>query len=263
MFLIPLRRLSSFLVLHFICFQIRSSRLFWSARKPSLLSTYTCFVKEYIPEEQISHPDINYSIQHNADLISTKNHVQHAISPPGYQAELTREYPQIDTQPIKLVQLTDYSPPILFPTRTNRIFEVDTFISNKPESPLSTGLNIELNMDSDISSEFPSFKGLFEQSFPFLKQTDSSLSQFQKTINYSKISGNKLFPLLNEDFYLTQHLTRLNDSELGYGDKQQQQQQQYVPPTQGSSKLKFIIVCSDGFATQSDTLQGKPINAQI
>ena len=256
---------SSFLVLLFFCFQIRSSRLFWSARKPGLLSTYTCFVKEYIPEEPINHPDVNYSIQHSTDLISTKKHEQHSNLPTGYQAELAREYPGKDTQPTKLVSLTDYTPTILPANSPNLSFEFESSISNKPDSPLATELSIELSLGSEISSEFLTFKGLFEQSYPFLKQTDS-LSVLQKTINYSKINGNKLFPLINEDFYLTQHLTRLNDSDLVYGDKQQQQQQQQqqnMASSQSTSKLKFIIVCSDGFTTQCDTLQGKLIHSFI
>ena len=146
---------------------------------------------------------------------------------------------------------------------SNVTFEIETSTRDKLDSPLPAGLGIEVNLGSEISPELPFFKGLFDQCFPSLKQTDSPIA-LQKTINYSKINGNKLFPLINEDFYLTQHLTRLNNSELSYGDKQQQQQQQqqqlYKASSQSTSKLKFIIVCSDGFTTQSDTLQGKLTN---
>ena len=225
----------------FLCIYRRSSRLFWSSRKPSVLSTYTCFVKEYIPEDPVTHPDINYTIPHDCKL----NTIQ-LMALPNPNLNSNEQEDGI----ISAVSLSK-----ILSVNSNQI----TVIEEKDSDiPISTDPSADLNLGLELCyPEFPVSRGLFEQSFPFFKHTDISDIQFQRVNNNSKVNGNKLLPLSNEDCYLTQHQNRLNNYELGCSDnfpKQQQQQQQNMMTHE--TRLKFIIVCSDGFTTQSDSLQG-------
>ncbi|KAI6660943.1 Histone-lysine N-methyltransferase 2B isoform X1 [Oopsacas minuta] len=219
----------------------RSSRLFWSIRKPNILSTYTCFVKEYIPDEPITHQDINYTIPHDPD--SKNTHI--SLTNAKLQNSLKEKHSQTSTVSLSLIS----------PHSSKELLEFDKV---KLDSPPPVEISSDINLGSDMcSSQSHVFTGLFEQSFPFFKQTDSSDITFQKVINYSKICANKLFPLTNEDFYLTQHLTRLSDSHFCYHDNAPNQQQQQPQSKQiHISRLRFLIVCSDGFTTQGDSLQG-------
>ena len=142
----------------------------------------------------------------------------------------------------------------ILPVNSNQITVVEEDSNSiDPSSDLNLGLEV-------CHPEHPVSRGLFEQTFPFFKQTDTSDVQFQRVNSNPKVNGNKLLSLSNEDFYLTQHQNRLYNYELGCSDnflEQQQQQQQQQNMMTHETRLKFIIVCSDGFTTQSDSLQGE------
>ena len=202
---------------------------------------------------------MNYTISHSNDVALNSNE-EDVRSRDSLFQDVTDDIisPQINTANNESIIPTPLSPiPMNSLTSSQIISSEISNSSNKiSDSPVKVRRSSDLSLGSEICSIEPlTAEGFFEQTFPYLKQTDYPVTISQKLINYSKLSSSKLFPLINEDYFLNQHRSRFNENVDGYLDKPQQQP---APPvTQHTSKLKFIIANSDGFTAQSDSLQGK------
>lgn len=210
----------------------RSARRFWSTRDPSSLATYNCSVYERIAERIENHSNMknnmNYTLRHSTDDTNMNNNVNSNTS---YDVRSNSSTSKLSIS--TMLQETLSLPDILRvytneDLRLGSEIEYSLFLNSYRHSLLYQISSIYTRTQNDPSNGF----------------VDLDCSRFTRDSLY-------LTPTANESHYLAKHKTLLN---LLSND--QNERCNYIQTSDKSSQLIFVISASDGFVSQSDTLQG-------